>query len=123
MATITADDFQALMNITDADISNTNAELVIDMAVHCLNLYGHGNLGIGNMAGTAGTKTLSVDSETKGAVYLVARAIWYGFYMHLESVAISSLSVSTPDLLGNPTVLDAVKEAAQLLVEADISIG
>lgn len=123
MATITADDFQALLHVVDGDITNTNTELVLDMAINLLNLYGRGNLGIGNMGGTAETKTLSVDSETKGAIYLVARAIYYGFFLHLENAAISALTVSTPDLMSNQTVLDAVKEAAQLLVEVDISIG
>lgn len=122
MATITADDFQALINVTDAQISNVNTERVLDMAIDLLNLHSNEDFDIGNMGGTAGSKTLSVESKTKGAIYLVARAIYYSFFKGVIAVT-TPVGVSSPDLLSNSVVLESVREAAKLLSDFDITIG
>lgn len=120
MATITADEFQVIMNKTDSDISNTNAEYIIDLAIDLLNTYG---ADLPNMGGTAGSKTVSVESRQKGAVMLVARAVYYGFYKGVEAVGVGGLAVAVADVLGNATVVAAIKDAARQLVELDVSYG
>lgn len=120
MATITYVDLHDLLNITVGDISAINAEKVIDLAVDCLNLYG---ADLPNMSGTAGAKSLSLESREKGAVFMVARAIYYGFYKGLDAVGISSLSTSAPDLMSNSTITAVIKEAGHLLSEVEVDVG
>jgi len=120
MPNITASDLDAILNLA-GQVSNTNLEKIIDLAIDCLNLYG--NLDLPNMSGTAESKTVSLESREKGAVFIVARAIYYSFYKGVESSTVGGLSVSTPDLMSNQTVLAAVKEAARQLAEIDVDYG
>ena len=120
MVNITYVDLHDVLNVTVADITAINAEKLIDLAVDCLNLYG---ADLPNMTGTAGTKSLSLESKEKGAVFMVVRAVYYGFYQGLNAVAISSLSVSTPDLMSNSAVTAVIKEAGHLLSEVDVDVG
>lgn len=113
MVSITADAFQAIMNLSDTDITNTNAENLIDQAVNRLNTYG---LSIPNMTGAAESKTLSVSSGEAGAIYEVARIIYYGYYKGQETVAIQGLSASVPNLLGNANVEAQIKSLAYQLL-------
>ncbi len=120
MATITADEFQALLNLSDADITNTNAEIVLNQAIDCLNRMG---ADLSNLSGTAGSKTWSGESKEKGAIYDVARAVYYSFYKGIDTAAIASLTASSPDVMANPTVMQMVKEAARELSELDVAVG
>lgn len=120
MATITADEFQAILNLTDSDISNTNTEYVLDFAINLLNLYG---ADLSNMSGTAGSKTWSGESSEKGAIYMVARAAYYSFFKGIETAAIAGLSATSPDVIANPVIMQTVKEAAQQLTEMEVSVG
>ena len=120
MPNMTAADLDAILNLA-GQVSDTNLEKIIDLAVDCLNLYG--NIDLSNMSGTAGAKTVSLESREKGAVFIVARAIYYSFYKGVESSTVGGLAVSTPDLMSNQTVLAAVKEAARLLSEIDVGYG
>ena len=120
MATITYVDLHDLLHITVADISAINAEKIIDLAVDCLNLYG---ADLPNMTGTAGAKSLSLESKEKGAVFMVVRAVYYGFYKGLDVVGISSLSASSPDVMSNSTIAAVIKDAGHLLSEVDVDVG
>lgn len=119
MVSITGALFNALIN--DAGISDTNAEYILDQAIDLLNLYG--NVDLPNMSGSAGNKTLSVESKQRGAIYLVARAVYYAFFKGIETSTAGGLTVATPDLLADPTVVQTVKEAARRLVEVDVDYG
>jgi len=118
MATVTAAEFKAIIN--DSVISATNAEYILDLAIDTLNLFG---AELSNLGGTAGSKTVSVESREKGAIYFVARAVYYGFYKGLESVAPGGVAITSSDLMSNPAVLETVKEAARQLTEMDVSRG
>jgi len=119
LVSITGSDFADI--IDDSDISDANAEKILDLAVDLLNLFG--DLDLSNMGGTAGSKTLSVESKQKGAIFLVARAIYYSFFKGVETTTVGGLTVTSPDLLSNPAVVSAVKEAARRLVEIEVSYG
>jgi hypothetical protein len=120
MVSVTYADLHALLHITVADISAINTEKILDLAIDCLNLYGQ--LDMSNMAGTAGSKTLNVTSQEKAAIFLVARTIYYSFYIGLTSANINSLGVTNPpDLLSNSIIQESVREAARLLQESDYS--
>ena len=122
MATITYATLTDLLNLSvPSDITAANAEKVIDQAIDSLNLYG--DLDIPNMTGTAGTKSVSITSGERGAILMVARAVYYGFYKGLDTTSVQSLNVASPDLMSNPQVLGAIKEAAEMLKDVDITIG
>lgn len=118
MVTLDHDSLTTLLN--DTVIVAATAEEVIDLAIDTLNLFG---ADLPNMTGTAGTKTVSLESKEKGAVLMVARKIYYGFYKGATNVSIGGLSVTTPDVLGNASVLNFAKECASYLVEMDVSHG
>lgn len=118
MVAVTAGTFKDLMHLTQLD--SAVAEKILDMAIDCLNLYGQ--LDMSNMAGVAGSKTLNLTSQQKAALFLVARAIYYGFYLDLSSGTIGGLNVTNPsDLMANSVVYDSLREAARLLQEPDYS--
>jgi len=118
MVSVTADTFKDLMNKPSLD--SEAAEKILDMAVNCLNLYGQ--LDMSNMAGTAGSKTLNLTSRQNAALLIVARAIYYGFYVGLSSAAIAGQSVTNPpDLMANSGVSESVREAGRLLQEPEYS--
>ena len=120
MVSVTADEFQALMNLSDTDISNANAERVIDQAVNKLNSYG---AELPNMAGSSGTKTLSCESNEKGAILEVARITYWAYYKGQETVTISSLSTRTPNMLNNPTVEATIEKLAKQLIDIEADVG
>ncbi len=108
-----------VMNLTvgaSDDITAVNAEKLIDLAINCLNLFG---AELDNMAGTAGSKTVSLESKEHAAVLLVARAIYYSFYKDLDSASLGGLTVSTNDLLKDPATLQLIKDAAAQLKASD----
>ena len=118
MATVTATEFKTLIN--DSSLADATAEIIIDQAIDLLNLHG---AELSNLGGTAGTKTVSVESKQKGAIYFTARAVYYGFYKGVESVAPGGVTITSSDLMSNLNVLQTVKEAARQLTEMDVSRG
>ena len=117
MVSLTATLFKAL--IQDTNLSDTNAEYIIDFAISQINLYSHADLSL--MSGTAGSKTVNFESEEYAAVLTAARAVYYGFYKRLETAtAGGAVTVSSPDLESNPVVLAEIKEAARQIAELDV---
>lgn len=94
------------------DISAINVENVIDLAIDCLNLFG---ASVPNMGGTAGTKTITLESSQHAAVLLVARAVYYSFHKSLIQVGLGGLTMTTTDLLKDPATLQLVKDCAEQL--------
>jgi hypothetical protein len=117
MVSVTAATLKGVMDLADAIISDTEMEGIIDLAVDVLNLYGAPDLA--NMSGTAGTKTLSLTSKEKAAVFLVARDIYYGFFEDKESVSVGGVSVTTSDVLSNAELKATIQLAAKKLQHAD----
>ena len=125
MATLTADEWQSLMDIADADVSNTIVEYILNTAIDTANALGN-SLGveITNMTGsTAGSKTWSGTSAEKGVILNVARLIYYGFYQDLEQATLAGITVIPADILSNPNNLNFVKELVMNLREIDVSVG
>jgi len=112
MVDVNADLWKAIMNLSDSDISNENAEYLLDLAIDSLNLYG---ANIINLSGTSPNKSVSVTSKQKAGIFIAARAIYYGFYKGLENVGIGGITVTHVDLFSNPTVLESIKKAAYQL--------
>lgn len=120
MVILTAADLDVILNLA-GQVPDETLEKIIDLAIDCLNLYADCDLP--NMTGTAGSKQVNLNSRQKAAVFIVARAIYYGFYKGLESSTVGGLAVSTPDLMSNPNVLAAIEKAAEKLKEVEVSYG
>jgi hypothetical protein len=104
MAVIVAATLQTLLNALQ--VSATNMENLIDLAVDLLNLEG---ADLPNMSGTAGSKTLSVESTEKAAIFLAARAIYHS---DPTQFSLAEMNINSGDLLSNPEVMRAIKAAA-----------
>ena len=121
MAAITASTMTTLLHLSG--FTEATMEEIIDTAIDILNLFGKGMVDLPNLGGTSGSKTVTLESSQAGAVKLVARAIYHGFYKGIDTQAIQSLTLSASDVLGNPTVMAAIREAAELLKDVDIDVG
>jgi hypothetical protein len=119
MVTVSASTFKALFNV--ADFTEEHAEEIIDLAIHAVNNISKADLS--NMTGTAGSKTVNLESEEVWAVLAAAYAIYNNFYKGRTATATHGQSISIGEVMGNPTVMDVVERAARQLAELDVSYG
>jgi len=119
MPTVQASDLDAILHLSGG-VDDQDLEAIIDLAIDALNLHG---ADLPNMSGTAGSKTVGLESKEKAAVFIVARAIYYGFYKGLESSSVGGLTVGSPDLMSNPNVIGTIKQAARQLTELEVDVG
>ena len=118
MSSVSASDFKNVMNIND---SLTNLEYVLDLAIDVLNLYGAE--AIDNMAGSGGSKTVTLTSRQRGGVFLLARVIYHEFYKHKKNVSVGGVTLTVTDLLSNPTVMSTVEKMSKKLSTVDFLVG
>jgi len=122
MTSITYSAWTAVMNLNVGagagyDVTDQNAEKVLDLAIDALNLFG--NLEMSNMAGTAGSKTVNLNSSQKAAVFIVARAIYYGFYKELDTSNVGGVNMTTNDLMKDPETIKLIRDCAERLRAAE----
>ena len=119
MASVKASDWKNVMNLTDKP-TDTQAEYILDLAIDTLNLFG---ATLSNMTGeTPGSKTVTLTSKQRGAVFHAARAIYYGFFKEIKVASTGGVTVSVTDLVSNPEVVKTIKEAAKRLEAKDTGI-
>lgn len=120
MVSVKASDWKNVMNL-DTEISDTKAEYVLDLAIDTLNIYG---ASLSNMTGaTAGSKTVTLTSKQRGAVFQAARVIYYGFFKEIESAGVGPLTVTTTDLASNPALIALIKEIAKRLASVPFVVA
>jgi len=122
MTSITYSAWTAVMNLNVGagagyDVTDQNAEKILDLTIDALNLFG--NLEMSNMAGTAGSKTVNLSSSQKAAVFIVARAIYYGFYKELDVSNVGGVNMTTNDLMKDPETIKLIKDCAEKLRAAE----
>jgi len=118
MASVTAQDFINMMGISD---STTNMEYVLNFAIDTLNL--NGATAISNMAGDAGSKTVTLTSRQRGGVFHVARIIYHETFKKMNAVNIATLTLTVPELLSNPTITSTIEKIAKKLSTVDFHVG
>jgi hypothetical protein len=118
MASVTATDFINVMGISD---TATDMEYVLDLAIDTLNLYGA--TAISNMAGDAGSKTVTLTSRQRGGVFHVARIIYHETFKKMNVVTVATLALTTPELLSNPTIVSTIEKIAKKLGTVDFLVG
>lgn len=113
---MTADAFiTQLKNIfNDSSIADATMENLVDAVVDELNLQG---CTLSNMAGTAGSKTITLTSAEKGAVRRIFRVIYASWHKNADNtnVGVSSLTMNYTDLMSNPTVMQMIEDTATAL--------
>jgi hypothetical protein len=119
MVSLTATLFKVVIH--DSVLNSTTAEYIIDLAISEINLRSDVDLSL--MSGTAGSKTVSLESKEYAAVMEAARAIYYGFYKGIENSSVGGIAVNSPDLKSNPNVDAQIERAARRLAELDVSYG
>jgi len=120
MVSVAASDLKSILDMVSKPISDEILEQIIDLAIDCLNLNG---ADLPNMSGTAGSKTVSLESKQKAAVFIAARAIYYSFYRGIELLSMQNVSFSVPDLMSNSVVMGAIEKAAHKLAELEVTYG
>ncbi len=94
-------------------VSNQSVEDLADATIDIMNSLG---ADIPNMSGSAGTKTLSVDSKQRGKFWLGIRAT-YNSLKDLTSKSVGDISFQPADLLSNDIVMQQLTKAANLAAE------
>ena len=120
MPSITYSAWTAIMNLNVGagagyDVTAENAEKILDLAINCLNLFGSLDPELSVMSGAAGSKTVTLSGREQAAVFMVARAIFYGFYKELDVSNVGGVNMTTNDLMKDPGTIQLIKDAAALL--------
>jgi hypothetical protein len=101
--------------INDSSVPDITMEELTDAVIDELNLQG---LTLSNMAGSAGSKTITLTSNEKGAVRRIFRVIYASWYKNAaanNTASIGSVSISTGDLISQPQVIEMIERTAALL--------
>ena len=109
--------------LSTTDLPTANAEVLIDAVIDELNLRG---CSLDNMAGSAGSKTITLTGAQRAGVRKIFRCIYASWNKNLIPVTttgLGAISVSSSDLMSNPTVLAMIKEvAAQLQTSTTVPL-
>lgn len=103
-------EFKAVINQTTID--DTVIESLFDLAANSLNIFG---CNVPNMAGAAGSKTVTYTSPQKGAIYQISRVVYASFYKNASNQPTTNfggIGLSNLDLMSNSTVWNMIKDIA-----------
>ena len=111
----------------DSTFTATKWEACIEQAIDKINGYARDDL-IGNMGGTAGSKTVSVTSAQAGFIREIAVAIYAKDVKAAgatsDSLGVGNISYSQSNSASSSANIEVMaKEAAAFLKEIEVSIG
>jgi len=104
----------------DSDIADATVESLVDAVIDELNLHG---LTLDNMAGTAGSKTITLTSSEKAAVRRIFRVMYASWHKNAAanaSVNVGAIGLAVPDLISRPEVQAMINQTASLLLKASV---
>ena len=101
------------MGLTTDEITAANTENLLDLSIDLLVLYSGDS--ISNMSGDAGSKTVTLTQAQRGAVFLVARQLYYSFYEDITPASAGPLGINPTDVLANPTMERLLRLASRRL--------
>jgi len=110
MVTVTATEFKTLIN--DSEIADATAESILDAAIDAINIYYRN--GLSNLTGVAGSKTLTVTSQQRGSIMIVARTVYATVYKNAAGATVNVAVVGTA--FSDPNVLSTAKNVANQLI-------
>ncbi len=100
-------------------VSNQSVEDLADATIDIMNSLG---AELPNMSGSAGSKTLNVDSKQRGKFWLGIRAT-YNSLKDMTSKNVGDISFQPADLLSNNVVMQQLQRAATLSAEPSARRG
>lgn len=113
MGVITYQSLLTLVKKTTTTLPAADAEAIINQAINLLNTYG---ADLPNMSGSVGSKMVSLQSSEEGAVLTVACDIYFSYYKDVDgNLSVEDYSVSTQNIMGNPQIIEKVKDLASRL--------
>ena len=113
MVSVSYGDLHKVLNLTVGDIPAENTEDLIDWAIDTINLYG--NTSINNMSGATPTKTVTLTSKQRGAVFLMAKFLYPSYRGPKDKVSVDGISVQNVDPLFTPGFDQVLKRISRLL--------
>lgn len=111
MPSVSYSDFHNVMNLTTGEISAIRTENLLDWAIDLINLFANQSISNMNGVNSPGSKTVTLTSAQRGAVFLVARALYYEYRLNV----IEGPGLRPVDPLGNSTVMASIQLAAKRL--------
>ena len=114
MASVSTSDWRGVMNLPS--MSDDDAQYIINQAINELNIEG---AALSNMV----SYTVELTSKQQGAVFAVARVIYYSFYKDVEAKAIAGMSISSVDLRSNAVVDQMIRRYGQMLASVPFMVG
>ena len=116
MVSVTAALFKSLMNLPD--LSDENAEYLLDQAIDMLNIYG---ANISNLSGDPGSVT--VTSKERGGIFVLARNVYQKFYKRTTGATVGGLSTTDADLTSDPDLMALAENIAHKLVSSSVGVA
>ena len=113
MVSVTYSAFHSVMNLTIGDIPAVNTENLLDWAIDTINLYG--NTAISNMTGVAGSKTVTLTSRQRGAVFILAKFLYPSYRGPKDKISVDGVSIQSVDPLFMPGFDIVMKRISRLL--------
>ena len=112
--TVTYTTLTTPINAAVTDISAADSEALINTAVDTLNIFG---LGITRLTGSSESMTATWTSQQLGAVTAVFRILYASYYNNAANTnnTLGPSSVSTADLMSNPTAWAMIQQIASEL--------
>ena len=119
MVNVSASDFKNV--IDQQSLTNQNVEYIIDLAIDSLNIFG---ATLTNMTGTAGTKTVDLTSQQRGAVFIVAREIYNKFWKGAGTATTTGgFTVTVGDLLNDNDLASLLEKLGEKLAMSSATAG
>jgi len=120
LVSVSASDLDTILNLS-GQVSDENLEAILDLAIDSLNIFG---ASLSNMTGTAGTKTVDLTSQQRGAVLIVAREIYNKFYKGAgTATATGGFTVTVGDLLNDNDLAALLEKLGEKLAMSSTSVG
>jgi hypothetical protein len=117
LVSVTYQDFWNLMNFSEADITPTLTENLIDYAIRAVNL--EAVTSIATMVGVAGGKTLTLTDEEYAVVMYAARMFYYSMFSDIQAAQVGEVGMGGADVITNPQTMRTFRRMCRRLQELD----
>ena len=120
MVSVSASDLDTILNLS-GQVSDENLEAILDLAIDSLNIFG---ATLTNMTGTAGTKTVDLTSQQRGAVLIIAREIYTKFWKSAGTATTTGgFTVTIGDILNDNYLVALLEKLGKKLAMSSTNVG
>ncbi len=113
MTEYTYDSYQKLTNITTDELTPDVTERLLNVAIGLLNIFG---ADLSTFNGDSGSKTMSCENHEWAAIAHITKMVYADFYEDSGGdMEVSGITVEARNYLGDPKVMNMVRDIAQEL--------